>query len=79
MRATGQGFDYGLGIAARPLADGTTLRGHNGGAFGFETFSWGTGEGDRQATVAVTPRAGDDLGARVNDLLTAAFGRSRPD
>ena len=79
VRATGRGFDYGLGIATRQLADGTTLWGHNGGTFGFETFSWSTGDGGRQATVAVTPRAGGDLAARVNDFLTAAFDRSRSD
>jgi D-alanyl-D-alanine carboxypeptidase len=79
VRPTGQGFDYGLGIVARQLADGTALWGHNGGTFGFETFSWSTGTGDRQATVAVTPRADGDLGARVNAFLTVAFGRSRCD
>ncbi len=41
--------------------------------FGFETFSWTTGDGDRQLTVAVPPRAGVDPGARVNEFLTAAF------
>jgi hypothetical protein len=34
--------------------------GHAGGTFGFEAFSWTTGEGDRQVAVAVTPRAGGD-------------------
>jgi D-alanyl-D-alanine carboxypeptidase len=79
VRATGHGFAYGLGIATRQLADGTTLWGHNGGTFGFETFAWSTGEGDRQVTVAVTPWADSDLHARVNDFLTAAFRQSLPD
>jgi D-alanyl-D-alanine carboxypeptidase len=72
MRAV-RGLDYGLGIVRRRLPDGTTLWGHNGGTFGFETFSWTTREGDRQVTVAVAPRAGCDPGARVDDFLTAAF------
>jgi D-alanyl-D-alanine carboxypeptidase len=79
VRTAGQGFDYGLGIATRQLPDGTTLWGHNGGTFGFETFSWTTGEGDRQVTVAVTPRAGGDPKAPVNDFLTAAFRQSLSD
>jgi D-alanyl-D-alanine carboxypeptidase len=70
---TVRGTGYGLGIAMRQLPDGTTLWGHNGGTFGFETFSWTTGDGGRQVTVAVAPRARGDLGARVDDFLTAAF------
>ena len=73
VRAARPGFDYGLGLVRRQLPDGTTLWGHNGGTFGFETFSWTTGEGGRQVTVAVTPRAGGDTHARVGDFLTAAF------
>ena len=75
-RAAGPGFDYGLGVAKRQLPDGTTLWGHNGGTFGFEAFSWTTGDGDRQATVAVAPRGDGDLGARVESFLAAAFRRS---
>jgi D-alanyl-D-alanine carboxypeptidase len=74
VRAAGHGFAYGLGIATRQLPDGTTLWGHNGGTFGFETFSWTTGRGDRQVTVAVTPRADRDPHDRVNDFVTAALG-----
>jgi D-alanyl-D-alanine carboxypeptidase len=76
VRAAGDGFDYGLGIATRQLPDGTTLWGHNGGTFGFETFSWTTGEGGCQVTVAVTSWADSNLHARVNDFLTAAFRQS---
>jgi D-alanyl-D-alanine carboxypeptidase len=69
VRAAG----YGLGIATRRLPDGTALWGHNGGTFGFETFSWTTEDGGRQVTVALTPRAGADPDARVDDFLTEAF------
>lgn len=78
VRAAGPGFDYGLGLATRQLPDGTTLWGHNGGTFGFETFCWSTGDGARQATVAVTPRAAGELGARVEAFLTAAFSPVSP-
>ena len=76
-RATGHSFDYGLGIVTKRLPDGTILWGHNGGTFGFETFSWTTGDGGRQVTVALTPRADGDTGDRVDEFLTAAFGQSR--
>ena len=75
-RAAGPGFAYGLGVAKRRLPDGTTVWGHNGGTFGFEAFSWTTGEGDRQVTVAATPRGDGDLDARVDEFLAAAFRRS---
>jgi D-alanyl-D-alanine carboxypeptidase len=73
VRTAAEGCGYGLGIATRQLPDGTTLWGHNGGTFGFEAFSWTTGDGGRQATVAVTPRAGSDPSARVHDFLATAF------
>jgi D-alanyl-D-alanine carboxypeptidase len=79
VQPTGQGFDYGLGIAKRRLADGTTVWGHNGGTFGFETFAWSTADGARQVTVAVTPSVdGDgDLHGRIEDFLIAAFRHLR--
>jgi D-alanyl-D-alanine carboxypeptidase len=72
-RPTGHGFDYGLGIAGRHLPDGTRLWGHDGGTFGYETFSWTTEDGTSQATVATTPLPGAEPGAEVSDFLTAAF------
>ncbi|MEV4352594.1 serine hydrolase domain-containing protein [Actinoplanes sp. NPDC049596] len=70
---TGSALGYGLGLATRQLDDGARLWGHNGGTFGYETFSWTTGDGVRQATVAVTPRAGGDTGSRMNQFVVAAF------
>jgi D-alanyl-D-alanine carboxypeptidase len=70
---TVRGAGYGLGIATRQLPDGTTLWGHNGGTFGFETFAWTSEDGGRQVTVALAPRAGADPHARVDEFLSEAF------
>jgi D-alanyl-D-alanine carboxypeptidase len=72
-RPSGHGFGYGLGLATRQLPDGTTLWGHNGGTFGFETFSWTTPDGTSQATIALTPHPDADPTPQINDFLTAAF------
>jgi D-alanyl-D-alanine carboxypeptidase len=74
MRTVLPSGDYGLGVARRQLPGGTTLWGHNGGTFGFETFSWSTAAGDRQVTVATAPRPGHDPQPRADEFLAAAFG-----
>jgi hypothetical protein len=44
---TGRSYDYGLGLQARQLANGTRLWGHEGDIFGYQASSWTTEDGSR--------------------------------
>jgi D-alanyl-D-alanine carboxypeptidase len=70
---TGHGYDYGLGLQTRQLADGTRLWGHEGDIFGYQTSCWTTEDGSRQLTVAATPWGTGDLDELFDNLMTTAF------
>ncbi|MBB2940667.1 D-alanyl-D-alanine carboxypeptidase [Actinoplanes lutulentus] len=68
---------YGLGIFQQPLPGGPTLWGHDGGIFGYLTYSFSTPDAATQLTVSINPWLGD-FGEALLDLALTAFGVTAP-
>ncbi|GAA2654686.1 serine hydrolase domain-containing protein [Streptomyces aculeolatus] len=68
-----EGRSYGLGLAWKDTACGTTVYGNDGDAMAYQTWSFTTPDLRRQVTVALTPDHSADLDDSVDALLDEAF------
>ncbi|WP_327010070.1 beta-lactamase family protein [Dactylosporangium sp. NBC_01737] len=73
MQATTGPESYGLGLFSLTLPSGTTLWGHTGGIFGYETFAMGTADGRRQLSLSANPWGPHEPDDAMDQLLTLAF------
>jgi D-alanyl-D-alanine carboxypeptidase len=67
------GRSYGLGLAWRETACGVTVYGNDGDAMAYETWSFATEDGRRQATISITPNHTGDPDDAVDAFLDKAI------
>jgi D-alanyl-D-alanine carboxypeptidase len=67
------GKSYGLGLAWRQTKCGVRVYGNDGDAMAYETFSFGTEDGRRQATVTITPSHSGDTDTAIKAFLDRAI------
>ncbi|HEY9395292.1 MAG TPA: serine hydrolase domain-containing protein [Nocardioides sp.] len=68
-----EGETYGLGLRWETNTScGVPVYGHDGDALAYQTWSFATEDGHRQATVAVTPTADGDVDDAVADFIDQA-------
>ena len=67
------GGSYGLGLAWRDTACGVRLYGNDGDAVSYQSWSFSTMDGARQATIALTPNFRGDPDDAIDAFLDEAF------
>jgi D-alanyl-D-alanine carboxypeptidase len=67
------GRPYGLGLAWRETSCGLRVYGNDGDALAYQSWSFTSADGDRQATLALTPDFGGDPDDAVDAFLDEAF------
>jgi D-alanyl-D-alanine carboxypeptidase len=72
---TGQGFRYGLGLAAVPLPCGGTVWGHQGGLAGYDNWALASRNGDDQAVMMInaTGESDTEVGLLVGEAVLRAL------
>lgn len=74
MQTTASTESYGLGLLSVTLRSGTTLWGHTGGIFGYETVALTAADGRRQIALSVNPWGPSEPDDSLFHLLDVAFG-----
>ena len=69
-----EGSTYGFGLRLRDTTCGVTVFGNDGDALTYQSWSFSTEDGRRQATIALTPdHSGGDTDAAVDAFLDKVF------
>jgi len=71
--ASVEGGSYGLGLAWRDTSCGVRVYGNDGDTLAYQSWSFATEDGRRQATVALTPDFSGDPDDAVDAFLDTAF------